>query len=194
MYLAKSRKESRPEDSSQLGKVRTTFKIPPLTEGEETIEMVTAVRLDAPFEYITLGGINFEKRVWPPEAGYVENIGEKFEAGVLVKHFSQKQIDALSKYIETRTQKLPSRLNPKYTEDGDEPEYLLADEIEIAPYIIFMPVADYDPKEHRLSQSFEERADIENQEDKPVTRDELERFRQELLDIQTQTPVIKKGK
>lgn len=100
------------------------FKIPEDTG--ECQEYVACLKIDAPFEYYHLGGINFEKMVWPSEYSLAQNHGKVFRPKYLVFALTPKQVEAILTEAGTREVVIPATHNSKYDDRNadKEPEFL----------------------------------------------------------------------
>jgi len=74
-------------------KFRKPFECPP-DGNDPKFDYVTAIRKDAPFEAVTIGGWTFPKRVFPVDASLVENAGKYFEPKVPARRLTEKQAKA----------------------------------------------------------------------------------------------------
>jgi len=127
-----------------LEKPRDRF-IMPSAGDDPQFEYVLAVRPDAPFEFITIGGECFPKKIYPPEASLVTNQDKRYDAGVLVRMLTEKQASALKTRAKTFVKKIGSRQNPDWKPDSEEPEYFPAYKINALDYIILSKKEEFDP-------------------------------------------------
>lgn len=71
-----------------------TFLFP--TKGEDSeSEYVTAVVLNAPFEFCTIGAFDFQKKVYPSEKSLSENAEKTYEPQYVCRKLTEKQVGAL---------------------------------------------------------------------------------------------------
>lgn len=102
-----------------------SFKIPEDVTGEQ-LEYVIGLRFDAPFEYTCMGGMNFEKAVYPSDFSLRQNEGKVFRPRHQVCLLTKTQAEAIALEAAHREITIPITKNPKYDEknNDEEKEYL----------------------------------------------------------------------
>ena len=115
-------------------------------DSAEPKEYVTGLHNNCPFEYITLGGISFEKKVLPPEATLTENAGKQYFPRRVVRLFTEKQAKALKEQAEKHLVFLPRRKNPDAEKDQSLPAFLPESTVILADYFICEPVEGFDER------------------------------------------------
>ena len=168
--------------NSLLGVRLNPFVIP--EDGEPPIKYITALKVDAPFEYYTIGGINFEKSVMPSEATYRDNYGKQFYPQYLAKLLTKKQADAIKQEALHRHVVIHTLKNlgydPRKPNDPDNLRYMTGGTFCLADYLILEPESSFNPKE------YPSKTPVVMQANNPVvTPDEM---RGALIDQQKQPP------
>lgn len=152
-------------NSAPIGEVfmknvrKESFSLPKDPESP-AIDFVVGVKQDAPFEYCAIGGINFEKRVFPNEASLTKNAGKTFNPRKILRKLTKKQYNALLEEAKTRdffvpmtrNEKYDPRYDPKDDPNGEYREKMLAFKpsytVKVGDWIILEPAATYDPRKY----------------------------------------------
>ena len=147
--------------------IRKPFTLPDRKDNEELIDYVTALQNNAPFEYCTVGGINFEKKVLPADHSYADKQEEQVRYGVLVRKLTERQATALQKRANEVKKEIPRKANRKWNpKDPDSKEYLdgwmttLGKWIVLCPKKGYNPMEDYQPEMPREAEEEEEEGDL----------------------------------
>ena len=152
-------------NSAPIGEVfmkkvrKEPFSLPVDTESP-AIDFVVGVKQDAPFEYCVIGGVNFEKRVFPNEASLAKNAGKTFNPRKILRKLTKKQYNALLEEAKTRdffipmtrNEKYDPQYNPKDDPSGEYRDKMLAFKpaytVKVGDWIILEPAATYDPRKY----------------------------------------------
>jgi len=148
---------------TKVNKPRQPFVLPAVSG--KTRQYVCAINPDSPFSYLTVGGIDFQKRVLPPEASLTENDGKQFDYGYLVREFSENQIEAIFNRAKEKECQYRS----------DDGEILNSN---VADHIILVPVEEF--------------KDIVFNDSPVAVRDLSEEITDSLLNVQSKPPKKKK--
>ena len=132
----------------------------PVEPDAPTIDFVVGLKQDAPFEYCAIGGINFEKRVFPNKASISKNIGKTFYPRKILRKLTKNQYNALLEEAKkrdffipmTRNENYDSQYNPKDDPRGEHIEKMRAFNpaytVKVGDWIILEPAATYDPRKY----------------------------------------------
>lgn len=115
-------------------------------DGGDAREYVTGLLESAPIEYVTLGGINFEKKVLPPDASLTENAGKQFFPRRIVRLFTEKQAKAIREEAEKHIIFLPRRKNPSAEKDFSQPAFLQEAQCFLSEFLICEPLDGFDER------------------------------------------------
>lgn len=127
------------------------FIIPSPQKDEVAESYITAVKANAPMENFTLGGINFEKAVFPSDASLVKNIGKKlFFPRLLCKMMTKSQAEAILAEAAKRTIYIRMIQNPKFEagSDNGQPQYLPGGEFRMSEWIILEAEKGFDQRKY----------------------------------------------
>ena len=139
------------DGATMTAKVRKPFEMPKAGE-DQLYEYVASVKPDAPFEYCTIGGLDFQKRVYPPEKSLVKNQNKTFEAGVKIVLLTEKQAEALKKRAKEHIMKIGTRNNEDWKPGKDEePEFLPAFEVNASDFIVLEKKTEFDFAKHIIN-------------------------------------------
>lgn len=156
-------KAAAPVGENNVKPLRTIPFVLPQDKENKAIEFVVGLKRDAPFEYCTIGGINFEKYVLPNEASLMKNIGKIFMPNRVLRLLTQKQSESLWEEAKKRDIFIPKTRNPKFNPDDREniePQFVSEKIVKAGDWIILEPAhsfneAKYSLAEGRTFQSFE---------------------------------------
>lgn len=146
-------KPARVQGTEKVRPVREkSFKLPEDVSGEYK-EYVAGLKFDAPFEYYHLGGINFEKSVYPSDYSLIQNQGKIFRPRFLVFALTKLQAEAVLTEAGNREVVIPATRNPKYNEKTSdaELEYLPACSVLLSDWIILEPKETFNAIKYETS-------------------------------------------
>lgn len=126
---------------------RKPFELPVRAEGEQLYDYVMGIKPESEVEYLTIGGMNFEKRVLPNCASFISEQEKYHEPRLIARPFTEKQAKAILERAEELEIEVPAIQNLKYNGNGnsDEPEYLPAKFVKASDIIVFCKVNEYNP-------------------------------------------------
>ena len=125
-----------------LKQTRTPFVLPDRGT-DEVFDYVTAIKMDSEVEYLTIAGINFEKKVMPNSASFVSE-QEKFHMPkILCRQLTEKQAKAIAERAKEVDIEIPMRQNLRFGQYPDEPEYMPGRNVKASDVIVLCKVSEY---------------------------------------------------
>ena len=157
-----------------MQQLRKAFALPEKAQEEQTFDYITGIRPDAEIEYLTIAGMNFEKRVMPNAASYITEQEKYHEPRIIARPLTEKQAKAIMERAEEIEIEIPVRQNLAYNGKNDEGEYLPAKTIKASDVIILCKASEYNP----ISIQSTQREDLLKKEEK------VENVREEMYKAQ----------
>lgn len=137
MFLTKAANVPTPQD--YVLKMREPFRIP--EAGTDVFfEYIVALKPNAPFEYVEIGGLAFQKRVYPTAKSLQVNRDKSFDPQFQVYRLTEKQADALRKRASEINKRIPARHNHDFEPGNGQPEMLEPTEVNVGDWIILQRV------------------------------------------------------
>lgn len=122
-------------------KAREAAKLPDAC-GEQGFAHFCGIKPDAPFEYCTVLGLNFDKMVLPTAFSLVDNQGKHFPGGMPVFFLTEKQAKAIKDRAKQIVKTIPAR---EIKEETGKTMYVEAFDVVVADHLVFEKVSEFRP-------------------------------------------------
>ena len=116
----------------------------PSCGADKTVSYVVTIKEEAPFDFYSLGGVDFAKRTLPTEASLAGNEGKRYSYRYMTFNFTKKQKDAILEEAKKRILTLPSvPINGKGAAKYKSGKVVVGDYLVLKPKDTFNPIETF---------------------------------------------------